>query len=53
VRLATRDNTVSTSLLLPRPLHEQAQMAALRLNWSFAELIRVALVDFLKRHRVA
>jgi len=39
-----------TSLTLPRSLHERARVAALRLNWSFAELARTALSDWLATH---
>ncbi len=39
-----------TSLTLPRSLHERARVAALRLNWSFAELARTALSDWLAAH---
>ena len=39
-----------TSLTLPRALHERAMIAALRLNWSFAELARVALGAWLDAH---
>jgi hypothetical protein len=39
-----------TSLTLSRDLHERAMIAALRLNWSFAELARQALGAWLDTH---
>lgn len=41
---------VITSVGLPRSLHEQAKMAATRLNWVFAEVVRAALTEWLARH---
>jgi hypothetical protein len=35
-RLDSREDTVITSLALPRGLHRQARMAALNLNWTLA-----------------
>ncbi len=54
LRLASRADVdaVITSFPLPRALHNQARHVALSLNWSFAELARAALVEWLARHRV-
>lgn len=43
-------NAVVTSMVLPRELHRRASMAALDLNWSMAELVRVAVDEWLSRH---
>jgi hypothetical protein len=43
-------DAVVTSLTLPRSLHERARVTALRLNWSFAELARAALAEWLAAH---
>ena len=51
-RLASREGTVITSLALPRPLHREAMVAAVRLNWTFAEVVRVALDEWLARHQL-
>lgn len=51
-RLKDRDDTVTTSLVLPRALHEEAHVAAVRLNWSLGEVMRVALGDWLRTHRL-
>lgn len=50
-RLDTREDAVMTSLALPRELHRDVAMAALELNWSFAEVTRAALQEWLARHR--
>ena len=42
--------TVVTSMVLPRTLHERATMAAYRLNWSMAQLVRDAVEEWLTRH---
>jgi len=54
-RLASRADAdaVITSFPLPRALHNHARHVALSLNWSFAELARAALVEWLARHRVS
>jgi hypothetical protein len=51
-RLGSRDGTVITSLALPRPLHREAMVAAVRLNWTFAEVMRAALDEWLARHHL-
>ena len=43
-------DAVGTSLSLPRTLHERARIAAIRLNWSYAEVIRRALGEWLDAH---
>jgi hypothetical protein len=51
-RLSSREaaDSVTTSLVLPRRLHERVTLAATRLNCSFAQLTRDALEEFLARH---
>ncbi len=49
-RLESRKGTVTTSMALPRPLHQETMIAALRLNWTLAEVIRAALEEWLGRH---
>ena len=51
-RLESRDKVaaVMTSLAIPLDLHQRVAMAALRLNWSFAEIARAALTEWLARH---
>lgn len=50
-RLGSREGTVTTSMALPRALHQEAMMAAVGLNWTFAEVVRAALDEWLARHR--
>ena len=50
-RLASREGTLTTSMVLPRPLHQAAVIAGARLNWPLAEVVRVALAEWLERHR--
>jgi len=54
-QLASRADVdaVVTSFPLPRALHNRARYTALRLNWSFAELARAAIAEWLARHRVS
>ena len=54
-RLTSREDTeaVVTSVGLPRDLHKRTAVAALDLNWSMAELFRVAVREWLDRHDVA
>jgi hypothetical protein len=51
-RLVSRKtiDTVVTSMVLPRDLHERATMTADRLNWSMAQLVRDAVEEWLDRH---
>jgi hypothetical protein len=51
-RLISRKTTqtVVTSMVLPRALHERVTMAAYRLNWSMAQLVRDAVEEWLTRH---
>ena len=49
-RLDTREGTVMTSFSLPHDLHRAVATAALSLNWSFAEVTRAALQEWLARH---
>ncbi len=51
-RLDSREGTVTTSLALPRALHQEAMIAAVRLNWTLAEVARAALAEWLGRHRI-
>lgn len=48
-RLDSREDTVITSLALPRGRHRHARMAALNLNWTLAEGVREALNEWLVR----
>ncbi len=41
-----------TSVILPRALRERAKTAAMHLHWSFGEVVRVALADWLDTHRI-
>jgi hypothetical protein len=50
-RLASREDTVITSMALPRGLHRKARMVALNLNWTLAEVVPEALDEWLVRHR--
>jgi hypothetical protein len=49
-RLPSRDDVdaITTSVILPRRLHRRAMSAAGNLNWTFSEVIRRALGDWLK-----
>jgi hypothetical protein len=49
-RLESREGTVTTSMALPRALHQEALMMSVRLNWTLAEIIRAALEEWLGRH---
>ncbi len=50
-RLESRKGTVTTSMVLPRTLHQETLIAGARLNWPLAEVVRVALAEWLERHR--
>ncbi len=52
-RLESREDTIMTSIALPRALHRETTLAALTLNWSFAEVMRTALQEWLDRHQLA
>ena len=39
-----------TTLMLPRDLYERSRIAGIRLNWSWAELVRTALAAWLDAH---
>jgi hypothetical protein len=43
-------DTIVTSMVLPRSLHERATISAYRLNWSMAQLVRDAVEEWLTRH---
>lgn len=49
-RLGAEPDTLTTSLVLPRRLHERLTLAATRLNCSLAQLIRDASEEFLRVH---
>jgi len=49
-RLESREGAVITSLAIPRPLHQEARIASVRLNWTLAEIVREALEEWLERH---
>jgi hypothetical protein len=49
-RMPHGTDAMVTSMTLPRLLHERAAIAALRLNWSLAELARAALAEWLDAH---
>jgi hypothetical protein len=46
-------DTVVTSMVLPRDLHERATITAYRLNWSMAQLVRDAVEAWRDRHAKA
>ena len=50
-RLESREDTVITSMALPRGLHRRARLAALDLNWTLAEVVREALGEWLGRNK--
>jgi hypothetical protein len=52
-RLESREDTVATSLIIPRPLHRRALMAGVGLNWTFGEVVRTALREWLDRYEGA
>jgi len=49
-RLKSRENTVTTSVIVPIALHERAMLCAVRLHWTLGELMRQALTEWLDRH---
>jgi hypothetical protein len=49
-RLETREDSIMTSVVLPRDLHRQIGQAALDLNWSLAEVMRAAVTEWLIRN---
>ena len=49
-RLESRENTVTTSVIVPIALHERAMLCAVRLHWTLGELMRQALTEWLDRH---
>ena len=51
-RLADRKDVdaLVTSFPVPRALHRRLKVAAARLNWSLAELLRVSAEEWLARH---
>jgi len=49
-RLKSRENTVTTSVIVPIVLHERAMLCAVRLHWTLGELLREALTEWLDRH---
>jgi hypothetical protein len=51
-RLNIREAAVMTSIALPHDLHLRVSRASLKLNWSFAEVARVVLDEWLNRHRM-
>ena len=50
-RLESREGTLTTSMVLPRTLHREALIAGARLNWPLAEVVRVALAEWLERNK--
>ncbi len=53
-RLGSREkvDAIMTSVILPRRLHEQAKIAAMRLHWSMGELMRTALQEWLEEREI-
>jgi len=49
-RLLTREDALVTSFALPRPLHQRLMLAAVRLNWTLAEVLREAAEQWLAHH---
>jgi hypothetical protein len=49
-RLKSRENTITTSVIVPIALHERAMLCAVRLHWTLGELMRQALTEWLDRH---
>jgi hypothetical protein len=49
-RLGDRTDTVATSLVLPRSLHERLVLAGLKLNWTGSQVLRTAFEEFLTNH---
>lgn len=48
-RLPDRKDAVMTSMVLPIELHRRARIAGLERNWSMAEVVRVAVAEWLER----
>ncbi len=49
-RLPSRKDAVVTSFAVPRPLHQRLMIAAIRLNWTLAQVLRDAAEQWLARH---
>ncbi len=47
----SREGTVTTSMALPRVLHQEAMVAAVALNWTLAAVVRAALDEWLVRNQ--
>jgi hypothetical protein len=52
-RLSSREDAVVTSFAVPRPLHQRLMIAAVRLNWTLAQVLRDAADQWLARHETA
>ena len=52
-RFDTREGSVTTTIALPRPLHERARLAAFRANMSFTMLLATALETWLDQQETA
>jgi hypothetical protein len=52
-RLSSREDAVVTSFAVPRPLHQRLMIAAVRLNWTLAQVLRDAAEQWLARHKAA
>jgi hypothetical protein len=52
-RFDSRADAVTTTIALPRPLHERARLAAFRANMSFTMLLATALASWLDQHETA
>ncbi len=50
VRLANGTAATVTNITLPRILHRQVKRTARQLNWTFAEVVRAAVEEWLARH---
>ncbi|MGH2369546.1 MAG: hypothetical protein ACRDI2_15270 [Chloroflexota bacterium] len=49
-RLATREDAVVTSFAIERDVHNRLRIAAIKLNWTMATVLRDAALAWLKQY---
>jgi hypothetical protein len=49
-RMESRDQAAVTTIALAKPVHQQLRVLAVKLNWTFSEIMRHAATEWLERH---